>query len=1084
MKQNRDFLNLKWILKLLFLYSLFAFGGSLVLNAQERQVTGTVTTEEGTTLPGANVMTKGTTIGTITDLDGKYSISVPGDDAILVFSFVGYDSQEIPVGNQTVINIVLVESFTKLDEIVVVGYGQGSRALLTTSVSKMDTKVLDNIPYTTLGSALQGTITGLRIQTTSGQPGYDTRIIMRGGTSIDDPLGQSDPLATGPLIVVDGVIRDNYRDINTSDIESIQLLKDSEAAVYGARSSNGVMIITTKKGQSGKTQVSFNTSMKSSKIQKKYPFVGARDYLYYRRIGTVNVSEKRPQEYPARLNNPGAWGTGNDLTNATAYNVMLLSDDNRYLLDQGWEQMEDPAIPGQTIIFKGVDWQDVLFRTAFSQNYDLAVSGGTENATFRASVGYLSDEGIAIYTDYKRFTFNLAGDLKVSEKLKFNSALYLSHRLDHQVRRNDHIFRRSMANPPTAKFSNPDGTLNTAGGLSKGNPAYYMPKYRTNNTETRAIISFGMDWEPVKNLHIRPQGSIFKEDLLDNTFLESYYQGTSYNATRNADAAYELVWKMQGDIVVNYNTTIAGDHNLGADAVYSFFDDQGYNLSAAGRGAGTDNIPTLNASSERVDIHSSHTRLRIMGYMGRVKYDYKRKYMLSASIRIDGASNLGENSKWGTFPGISAGWNIHNEDFWKPIGPINRLKIRASYGITGNISGISNFESQGAYTITSNYNGGSAIINTKLANPDLQWETSKTLNGGLDINLFNRLDILFDVFTRNTENLLTNVALPHSTGFTSVKTNLGTLQNRGMELEISGNVLRAGDFSLDLGLNVNYTTNKVTKLPDNGLENNRIGGIRIYDPEAQKYIWVEGNQEGQRPGEMYGYEQVGVYQTDAEATEAPTDMLIVVTDKTKYAGDTHWGDIDRNDTIDTRDMIYMGNQYPKWIGGFSLTAGYKGFSLYVRTDFAMGHTICDVMRARGLGNAQGGINAPTEILDSWLQEGDNTMVPRPMTIDQWAQWNHIRTYLDRQGSRMYSKGDYLAIREITLSYNIPSSVVSKIRLSSARVFLTGSNLTYIHSKDFIGFNPELGGYYAAGWGDQAGIYPVPRSFILGLNINF
>ncbi|MFH5884957.1 SusC/RagA family TonB-linked outer membrane protein [Halalkalibaculum sp. DA3122] len=1036
--------------------------------AQQHTVTGTVVEQEsGETLPGVNVIIKGTTQGTATDVDGMYEIEVAEDDT-LVFSSVGFQSQEIPVMGRSVIDVAMVASTGQLDEVVVIGYGEQSRATLTTSVAKMDTSVLENVPFTNVASALQGSVSGLRVQNTTGQPGAAPQVVLRGGTSISNPDGAT------PLYIVDGVKRNNLNDLNSNNIESIQVLKDAAStAIYGARASNGVIIVETKSGQRGKTQVNYQTSVQMSRLGDFYDLGSAREYIRFARLGMAATGEKHPQ-YTSRLDLPIGFGIGNDLTKNTAFTPQYLTPENEHKLDEGWQSMPDPLDPSKTIIFNDTDWQDKLFRTGLTTNHYLSASGGSENATYRVGVGFLDSEGAAIETGYQRLSLDASGDVQVRDNLNVRGNVNFTNSSDDQVFNVNHIFQRALGLPPTAKFRYEDGTLAPGQNRTIGNPVYHLNQSLAENNLNRITLGLNATWEIIDNLTFEPSASLYAVQGIDNSFQKAYYfSANQLIDSRNASASHSMYWQKEVDGVFTYTDTFAGGHNFSAKAGFSYYDRKNYSLFAAGRGAATDNIPTLNAASEETAVSSSTSHQVIAGYFSRVSYDYKQKYLLSASARYDGASNLGDNNKWGFFPGISVGWNVHEENFWSEMPDLlSSLKLRGSYGVNGNISGLSDFHAQGQYSVGSEYNGQPMVASTRLPNQNLKWERSRTVDFGFDLGLVNdRVSVLFDYYRRVTDDLLQDLQLPHYTGFQSILTNLGSLENTGVEFEVQADIIqeRAG-FNWSFGANASYNQNKILKLPENDNENNRIGGILVYDPEVDDYVYKGGLQEGGRLGDMYAYKQLGIYATDEEAAQGPTDMLVAGTDKTKFGGDVKWLDKDGNGIIDTRDQVYAGNIYPNWTGGFSNTFTYNNLSLLVRTDFALGHTIYHESLARFNGQFQGDINISKEVVEkSWLPDRRDTDVPRYYWADQLAQNN-----LFRGNTRYYEKGDYLSLREITLSYTIPNDWIRGLGLKRVRAYATGNNLHYFTS--YKGLLPEEGG-------QDSGRYPNPQSFIFGIDLS-
>jgi TonB-linked SusC/RagA family outer membrane protein len=1041
---------------------------------QSGEIAGTVTdAETGNPLPGVNVVIAGTQQGAATNADGEYVITnVEPGTYDLRASFISYASRlvegvVVEAGATTTQNFQLTEATAKLDEIVVTGIGEQSRRTLTTSIAKLDTAALENVPYTNVASALSGTIAGLRVQTTTGQPGASPQIVLRGGTSINNPDGAE------PLYVVDGIIRPSLNDLSALDIESIQVLKDAAStSIYGARGSNGVVVVTTKSGQAGQTSVTYTASLTNNQLQQRRDLGSAREYIKYGRLGVAATGELTPSRL-GRLDLPVGFGTGNDLTKQTAFTTQYLTDENRHKLDEGWESMPDPLNPDRTIIFKDTDWQDVLFRNALTQNHHLSISGGAENATFHAALGFMDANGIAIQTGYRRATLNMSGNLDVRDNLRLGGQLNLSNSSDKLTGFADNwIFQRALGLPPTAKLRYEDGTLAPGQNISIGNPLYFLDVFEGDNSTNKLTVALNGLWEITPGLTFEPSASLYQIRGRSWEF-EPTYQFAAGQLIDSRDAFESRSLRSQGQAegIFTYSNTFSSAHNVELKAGGSYYHRHFNQLSASGRGASSDYIPTLNASAEETSVFSEETDRRIIGGFGRAQYDYDRKYLFSASFRYDGASNLGANNRWGFFPGISAGWNVHEEDFWAvvPSSFISNLKLRASYGVTGNISGLSDFHAQGQYSVGSEYAGVPAVQNTRLTNQDLQWERSTTFDVGLDLGVYNdRVTFIADYYRRLTDNLLTSFQLPRSTGFISLLTNLGALRNTGLEFELGADIIQSQDFMWTASINAAWNQNKIVELPENQNENNRIGGIEVYDPESGEYVWVGGLQEGEPLGNMYAYHHIGVYTTEEQLDDAPTDELIPGTDKTKRLGDAIFEDLDGNGVIDPRDRVYAGNVYPDWTGGFSSLLQYKNVSLRVRADFATGHTIRNHTLATLNGQFQGDINISEEVLDSWQEPGDQTNIPRYYWADQLAHNNMFR------GTTYYHEdGDYLAIREITLSYTFPDQWLNPLGLSRSHIYATGSNLGYITA--YKGLLPEEGGF-------DDGRYPAPRSFTMGVNI--
>lgn len=1034
------------------------------LGLPPKTVTGIVKDQNEIPLPGVSVRVKGSNQGTVTDVDGKFTINVPEGSNVLVISFLGFQTQEISTDSRSSINVSLREDVARLDEVLVIGYGTQSRDAVTTSISKLDKKVLENVPYTNLATAMQGTLAGVRVQTPSGQPGSAPQVIVRGGTSINNPNGAA------PLYIVDGVIRPQLNDISADDVESMQVLKDAAAtAIYGARGSNGVVIVTTKSGVADKTQFNYTFGLTSADLNKKYEFVNPADYVKFFRLGVEALARKIPARRSLLTGlTPG--GTGNDLTNATPYTTQYLSATNQHKVGQpGWGTIQDPLDPTKTILFKGEDWQDILFRTGMAQNHYVSARGGTKKSTFNVGAGILDNDGIAIGTDYQRLSLDIDGDIKIKDNMSLFGRLLYSNSA-HQG--DAWPWDRGHAAPPTLKYKFEDGTL--APGDYYPSAPYQLSRRDQKNSLDNMTLSVGGHWEILPGLSFDPQVSVYEIDSDSRSFQKSLWTSTTaFNTTRSASGSYSKYKQKQADAVFSYRKSVKQNHNIEAMGGFSYFGTKSSGLSASGRGASTDLIPTLNAASEPVSVSGSESEELILGYFSRVNYDYKQKYLISLNGRYDGASKLGDTNKWGFFPGISLGWNVDKEKFWKMF-PENllQLKLRGSYGVNGNLSGLGAYQAQGQYSVGSRYGGNAAIQNTILANQNLQWEQSKTLDFGLDLGLFDqRLGIIFDVYRRETENLLTSLILPQATGFSSVFTNYGSLENKGVELELNAQVLPATSaFKWNVAFNLARNKNKILKLPENGTENNRVGGFYVWDASRGDYSWLGGLQEGGNIGDWYAYKQVGVYSTDAEAAAGPLDMIVAGADKSKYGGDVNWQDLDNNKVIDARDRVYVGNPYPLWTGGFSNTLSFKNFNLGIRLDYATGHTIYNWSRAEQLAQYGAFGNVIDEVLHSWQKQGDITDVPRYYWADQQGQMN-----IARGNSRYYEKGDYLALREVTLSYNLPAKLLQKVKINSSRIYVTGNNLHYFTA--YKGLSPEVGR-------QDNGNYPIPRNLIVGANISF
>ncbi|MEN9906918.1 MAG: hypothetical protein RLZZ540_59 [Bacteroidota bacterium] len=1086
-------------------------------NLIQRKVTGTVRDEKGGTLPGVNIIAKGTTISTQTDFDGKFVIEVPDNVTTLIVSYIGLQEQEVKIGNSP-LNIVLKEVGIQMNEVIVVGYGSQNRRTLSTSVSKLDKKVLENVPYSNVTQSLQGNVTGLVVRTASGQPGKASNIIVRGGTSIDNPSGAT------PMYIVDGVIRTQIDDINSADIASLQVLKDAAAtSIYGARASNGVVIVTTSTGKAGKTKITYNVSTQNSQVGKKYDFLGGEDYIRLHRQGIYNAAEIAGLSTTtgiARLGQlTGATpaGTGNNLLNNTPFATLLKSNLDATTIQglqaKGWQEMTDPLNANNTIMYKSTNWNDILFQNAFTQNHTLGISGGGDTGVFDLSLGYLKGDGITIFTGYQRFTSKLNASLKVADNFTVNGRVLYSKASNNQVVANSVVFNRYLGNAPTTKLYLEDGTLAPGQNNINGNPLYQMDKVKGINENNKLQMSVDGDLKITKDLTFTPSLSLYNENENNNTFQQAFLSGSNglIDNTRTATRLSNQISQIQYEGVFTYTKSLNKAGDLDAKLGVSKFDRTIKAFNASGKGSPSDLAQTLDSSPIPVSVYSNNTKLVLNSVFGRVNYDYKSRYFATASFRYDGASSLGPDQKYGFFPGLSVGWNAHEEKFWSAMPKfISSFKLRGSYGVNGNLGTLGDFQAGGLYAASANgfnnsYNGQSAVINSQIANPGLKWEQSQTLNAGFDLGFHdNKIRVIGDFYNKLTSDLLTNLTLPSNSGFSTVLTNLGGLRSKGFELELNANVYNQNDWKINVGANVSHNTNTIEKLPFNGNINNRIGGTEIWDTASGSYKFVGGLQEGQKIGDFYAHEQLRILSTQAEADAYNAAYRDVYVTKTaanggnpngiKFPGDAVFLDSDKNGIIDSKDRTFMGNMFPKFVGGFNFDASYKGFSLTVRTDYSLGATIYNEARARFVGQFQGNYGLLAESLQSWQKEGDITDVPRYRWADQTNQNNLFRseasganynTNMFQGNSRYYESGDYLCLREVTISYKLPESIISRIKLSSARIFLTGSNLHYFTK--YSGLSPEVQGIdggSSLGLNDAGakGTYPVPRNITLGLNI--
>lgn len=1062
---------------------LFIIIGCVALSTSalaQNRITGKVSsanTDEG--IPGVNIFIKGTAKGTATDIDGNYSLTIPEGGAQLEFTAVGMKpvSKFVESG---VVNIQMEPDSKDIDEIIVVGYGTQTRSRMTTSVSKLNSKNLESMPRANAASALQGTIAGLSVSHNTGQPGATPTMVLRGGTSWSGD--------GAPLVLIDGVESSFYA-LNPEDIASIEVLKDAAStAIYGARSANGVVLITTKHGKAGQSSINYSYKFGINERRKGYDYLNAHDYIYYNRLAVKNYTEVtgRHNFDAGYLNGrSGGFGTGNNTTNSP-FTTQILTDANKYLLSQpGWNKMPDPINPAQTLIYMDNNMSELFYQNSTVNDHYLSFDGGNDKGTYSLGLGYMNNDGIILGSGFERYSGKLNASYKVKRNVKISTSLLYSHssiNYNAFAQTDYTIFQRSAGQPPTSRIynNNPDGTLsdvpNQGTNHSFGNPLYYKDKFIRNNLEQRLTAGVSLDWNIIDNLKLTLKGSYFIINDTKDGFNKAFYNGGSLNTTRTSYVNNKRENKNQFTAFLDYQKTFFQKHNLNAMIGVEYFHRNIFTNNSSAKNSPTDLIYTMNSGSEADGIPSSfYTENKIISTFGRLVYDFDMKYLFSFTFRYDGSSKLG-NNKYGFFPGISLGWNMHNEEFYKNWGIshiLSKIKPRLSYGVNGNINvrGLSDFGVYGTYGNIGVYNGQTGYANTGLPTLDLTWERSTTFDIGLDLGLWNnRVTILTDYFVRDVKDKIANLTLPYWTGFGSIFTNNGTLRNKGFEMEVKAQVINSEGFTLDLSATFYTIKNYVVKLPDNDNENNRQGGIQVYNPETGKVEWVAGLQEGMRVGndEVWAYEQIDLYRTQADLDKHKNRYDAIATNKkNRFLGDVIWNDRDQNDTIDYRDRVFIGRTVPNIMGAFTLNANYKGFNIFVKTDYALGHVIKNYQREKGLAQTQGSLNSTVDVLDTWSPKNTDAKYARYVFVD--PQKNHIRN-----NSVYWEKGDYICIREVTLSYNFGKTLFHKY-INSLRLYITASNLKYF--KAYSGVAPEKGG-------TDIGRYQLPRTYTFGLNISF
>lgn len=1108
---------------LLNLILLWIVGISIVAAQGELLVSGQITSqEEPDGLPGVTIMIKGSSRGTVSDSDGRYSLSVPSSESVIQYSSIGYVTQEIQVGNRSTINISLLTDVKSLDEVIIIGYGEQSRMKVTSSVSLLDEKELINIPSVNPVQALQGKLAGVSIPVLSGQPGAGANIVIRGGTSLRPygdgaggrDVGRRDP--SDPLVVVDGVFRD-FNDINPDDIASIQVMKDAAStAIYGARGANGVIVIKTKTGRgAGKSNFNFRYQHGVETQSRQYDDLNGREYLDLARrtmargIDNFNVDRflyvtGNSATVPT-YSQPGQYGSFK-FTPAYINNLIDVEGQDYVsnLLSQGWETMDDPVNPGNTIIFKDSRYQDVVWQPANTSNYNFSVNGSNDAAHYNISFGYIEQGGTFLGTGFQRFSALANSGYKVNEKLGITLNLSYLWNDDRYSDNTVRDFTRGVRVPPLNRLYHDDGRPHIGEGNNPRNRPHQLFYQDFNANTEQFIIRLAADYEILPDLVFRPSFSLNTNNFMQMNF-ERYFpeQPRPREKYQRQDDNRQIMI----DQILQYDRSFGANHNLMVLGGFNYTTNSLFRLIGTSQRSATDYISTISGDPQtsiiggnvvpNLSASSLWDENKSASFFGQANYDFDNKYLLAASIRYDGFSNFAPENQFATFPSLSAGWNVSNENFWN-VNFINHLKVRSSYGMTG-LSNLSINDTYGVFGI-SLYATESGLVRNNLANPRLLWETTESFDFGTDISLFDsRINLVVDFYNRLTRDRLASLPLAGETGFSSIRYNVGSLRNRGLEVEINANVLSVGNFTWNSNFSFAFNRTIVTELPENSRDKNRINGGLIYDSASGMEIEVGGWAEGERPGGLWAWKSNGIFATDEEARApgVPMDMArpAAVLGRPKNGGDVNWADLNGDGIIDGKDLVFMGYRVPDKIGGMQNTFGFKGFTVRFTVDYALGHIVNDGALARAMGQGRSfNEGAPREALGgtTWQNPGDSDMIYPRFSFGDYdiGQRNHLRFVRNIAGytdvglgdsygvdnSIYYSKGDWLALRELSFSYNLPTALAQRMNVSKIALNAGVFNLGYITG--YKGLNPEV---YK---GFDEGGYPRPRQFTVGASIGF
>lgn len=1021
---------------LTLMFTLLLFGA----NAQTRQITGVVTSaEDGTTIPGVSVMVKGnTTLGTVTDIDGKYQLRVPAEARILVFSMVGMEKLELTLGTSGVLNAVLTPEITPLNEVMVIGYGTQIKSKVTGNISKVSGDVIKNTPVPTVQQAMQGKSAGVFVEATNGKSSGITRMRIRGSSSItasNEPLFIIDgvPLTTETLNQTGAAINP-LTSINFNDIESIDVLKDaSSTAIYGSRGANGVVLITTKKGKAGDTKLNLNLQVGFSNPSRLRDFMNTDQFIsYFREAGA----------------------------NADAYETRIYGGEDTYWQEHvekrlkrysGWAAILD-ANGKYTGSKVNTDWQKEAFQQGALRMVDLSASGGTEKLKYFASGSYNKQQSIIVSNGLEKISGRLNVDNKVNDFIDMGFTMNMARTNIDQVSA-DNAFSTPLqlvALSPITPIRDLDGELYGTPTTTYYNPLIDVEDTKRSLLETRTVTNGYLKFSLWKGLAWRNE---LGYDLY--TLKENGRYGTRTDAGQGingyAISNYGQTQNLVAKSYLDYNITIK---EFGLSAVFGteFQKTSVDNTWVDGQNFPTDDLKFLASAGKITSGSSSLTEYSFLSYFSRANLDYKSKYLATLAIRSDASSRFGANKRRGWFPALSAGWVASKEDFWGKNNTFSFLKLRTSYGLTGN-AGIGNFKHLGLFGV-SPYNEEPGFVPTQIQNEDLGWESTRQIDFGIDFGFFdNRISGEVDYYHKYTKDLLLDVPIPATTGYSIQTRNIGSVENKGFEFVLNTSNL-TGKFKWNTNINFSINKNKVTDL----------GGQDIIDPGSSRFMNVV--KLGQPLGVFFGAEYAGVDPDNGDA-------LWYVNEQ-----DANGKIVDPKATTSDfaeANFVVLGHPTPDYLYAMTNTLSFKGIELAFTLQGVDGNSIHLAGDTYMASNAPWYDNQTTDQLDSWKKPGDKTDIPQ-------ARIGYSNGDQGRS-SRFLSTGSYLKLRSLTLGYDLPSGLVSKLKMSSIKVYMQGQNL--LTFTKYKGWDPEVSTDFAVDnvvSGVDFYSAPQPRAITFGINL--
>ena len=1000
-----------------------------MVTQQNKKVSGVVYDTNGDPAIGANVIVKGTTNGTITDMDGKYTLEVPAN-AILQISYIGYNTQEIPVGNKTTINVNLKEDTQALDEVVVVAYGTQKARSVTGAMSKLDASELSDMPVSQIGEKLQGKFSGVQINQANGEPNGGLVIRVRGAASING--------GNEPLVVIDGFpTTSGLASISPDEIENITVLKDAaSASLYGSRAANGVILVTTKsaKGVSaGKPRIDFSAYFGIDKVS----------------------NQGRP-----------------DLMNAQEFAQFKKEYYEDQALYEGYTGGVPECYQNPQAVGKGTDWFDVLLQDAITQNYNLGLSAAGEKFKSAVNINYNAKEGVILNTYSNRFAARANNVYEASDRVSFGlnvSGSYTIGQLTDGLGGGRYIIGSAMLMDPQLKYKNDDGTYPiayTQPGMFANANYYLVLTQRQNPSKTlRGTVNAYTDIKIIDGLKYRLSANADLENNSRSNWIPSTANGGMFSAPpQPAKGSYHtsnyVNWLLENTLT--YNKTIANDHNLDILVGYTTQKNTQENARIDASDYPDDELPWFGTAITRTGNSDADKwgSWAMISYLGRLNYDYKEKYILSVAFRRDGCSRFGSNAKFANFPSVSVGWIASDEPFMEKYDKVSHLKLRGSYGLVGNynIGNYTYLASIGSYNYVTDGSITAGRALSRIGNNELTWETTKQMDFGVDLGLFNdRVFLVYDYYRKYTDGLLYQINIPYSSGFSDIQSNIGEFHFWGHEISLETKNM-VGAFKWNTKINVSIDRNKAAKL---GTNDTPIGGNQNQEDYNRTAV-------GKPLGMFYGYIYDGVFMTEAEYEAGPKHASSMV-------GTVRMKDLNGDNKIDMDDRTFIGNPNPDFTFGITNEFSWRDFDASLLLTGSVGNDIIDGT-LEWTENIDGVFNVLKGVANRWRSSenpGDG-QVPRTRTgTTELFRYNN---------SRWVSNGSYLRVKNLTIGYTVP--IKKNPYVKGLRVYASGQNL--LTWTGYKGMNPEVSSRGASGLyqGVDITAYPVARTFSLGVNVKF